>query len=68
MIFRLVLAALPRNVAEGVVAGLLVELARLLVDYDGGVYLVVGPIGASLIIKCVSENILDMTHSRLEVS
>ena len=35
--------------AEGVVAGVLVKLARLLIDYDGGIHNVVGPIGTSLI-------------------
>ena len=41
-------AVLPRYVPEGVVHGLPVELARLLVDYDGGVHHVVGPVGAPL--------------------
>ena len=43
------LLALPWNMAEGVVAGVLVKLARLLIDYDGGIHNVVCPIGTSLI-------------------
>ena len=43
---------------ESVVAGILVELARLLVDNDGGIHDVVGPIGTPLILKCMSGYVI----------